>query len=210
MYIKLIKCHVVPENKVQFSKAQEKWRLISGTQGFIGQIGGWENQNSTNAYIIGFWESKKDLDRFMDEEHDKLLSNNHQDEYYSKIEVNFFQELIDMAGESTDIRDAIGKSKVIRIADCILRPNRKEHFIKIQNEVWYPGMKRVEGMLGGSFGVCNSKNRYLVITLWSSIEHHKRYMNEEFHHLLSKVNLADDIEKISGSMMILEDEWNVL
>ncbi len=54
MLIKWIKCQVPVPHKLSFSKAQETWTAVKGTEGFLGQIGGWDIHGPTEAGILSF------------------------------------------------------------------------------------------------------------------------------------------------------------
>lgn len=87
MLIKIIKCRVGEDSKDLFHHAQTKWTELKKVTGFIAQVGGWNLENSNEAIIIGFWESRKDYISFMSETHDKILDVNKQSTSYENIEV---------------------------------------------------------------------------------------------------------------------------
>lgn len=87
MLIKIIKCRVREDSKDFFHQAQTKWTELKKATGFIAQVGGWNLENSNEAIIIGFWESRKDYISFMSETHDKILDINKQSTSYENIEV---------------------------------------------------------------------------------------------------------------------------
>jgi hypothetical protein len=78
MDIKWIICTVKNNQKQAFSEIQQKWSLTANSNGFIGQIGGWNILNLNEACILSFWENKESLDAFMKNIHDKIFSNNRE------------------------------------------------------------------------------------------------------------------------------------
>jgi hypothetical protein len=85
MFLKLIQCIVPTDHDPEFSKAQEGWKETGHSPGFIAQWGGWEVGQPRHAWILSFWDSKKDLYRFMDLHHDRIQKENGQVGTYTDI-----------------------------------------------------------------------------------------------------------------------------
>ena len=90
MFIKHIICTVKPENRLAFSKAQKAWSKTKKSEGFIGQIGGWNVVNNNEARIVSFWDKKSHLDKFMKDMHDVISNKNNQEKTYESITVSHF------------------------------------------------------------------------------------------------------------------------
>ena len=208
MYIKWIVCDVKSDMRNKFSASQEKWKDTTKAEGFIAQAGGWNLLNLNEACIISFWKNKKSLDWFMQNLHDKIFNNNKQAVSYKAINVGYFDKVLNMEGEVNSLTKAVEKSKLLRIADCEVKPDKAEHFVNMQKEVWLPGMRQAKGMLGGIF----SKNnlRYLVSTFWDNKENHTKYTEDLLPGLKVKSNVADDIINIVGMKILLVDSWKVI
>ena len=211
MYIKWIVCNVPVSLKDKFSFAQEKWIRTKSAKGFITQAGGWNLKDNSEAFIISFWESKDALEDFMKNLHHKIVSENTQDKYYSSIIVDHFNSILSMDGESSTLSQAINNAKLLRIADFYVQSNRIDHFEKVQKDIWKPGMKKANGMLGGSFSISvNNTNKYSISTFWDSLENHNNYVIEILPQLHEKADAVNDINRIIGKQILLVDSWKII
>jgi heme-degrading monooxygenase HmoA len=210
MYIKWIVCEVPIAKKKQFTIAQEKWKRTAESDGFIAQIGGWDLKNVNEAHIIVFWKNKNSLLYFMEHLHDTIFLDNHQNTTYSSITINYFNSLMDMVGELKNIFETIPNSKFIRIADCIVKNNKTNHFEEVQKSIWIPSMKKVTGMLSGKFSI-NEQNKlnYLVHTFWDSKKHHQNYVQNQLPLNQKNANITSDLDSISGKFIEIENKWTV-
>ncbi|WP_145025814.1 YdbC family protein [Paenibacillus sp. Y412MC10] len=211
MLIKRITCQVKSNEVDIFSRLQINWELIHNLKGFIGQIGGWDIKNKLSACIYSFWESKEDYDYFMGNVHDEIVSKSNQSKTYSSINVELFEEVNNITGLLDDFISVLRKSKFIRTALTDVKEDRINHFKEVQNQVWSPGMKTTNAMLGGKFA-CSSKDnhRYLTLTGWVSQEAHENYTNHLFTNLKLRANTELDIIRISSQHFVSEDSWKVL
>jgi heme-degrading monooxygenase HmoA len=210
MFIKWIVCEVKKGKKQEFSLAQEKWIKSTGADGFIAQAGGWNLKNKYEACIISFWNSKEQLEHFMDNLHDKIFDKNKQSETYNSITVNHFIGKLDMEGEAASILDAIQIATLLRVADCCLKPEKNAHFENVQKEIWIPGMKNSEGMLRGIFSKAVKNNaRYLVSTFWNSLENHSYYVDNRLPKYKKRAGVGNDIESMTGRIIELVDSWKI-
>jgi heme-degrading monooxygenase HmoA len=211
MYIKWIVCDVKKSLIQDFSLAQEKWIGIQNTEGLIGQLGGWDLKHANVACVISFWENEKFLKIFMQDIHDEIFLKNNQSEYYNSIEVEYFNSILSMEGESNTLLHALKSAKLLRIADCMVKQENADHFEKVQKEIWLQGMKNSKGMLGGKFSKStNNASRYLVSTFWNSSESHANYVENNLQKLKIKADVQNDIDSIIGRQIVLVDTWNVL
>lgn len=210
MVVKWIECTVKENMKEAFSAAQEQWGQTAGTPGFIAQTGGWDAQDKNLACIAAFWEDEKALSRFMKDQHDDIFNRNLQKDTYHNIQVRHFNMLFEMKGSSRSLSRDIHQGEVLRVADCLVKPGREQHFETMQQQVWKPGMQSAHGMLGGCFSKLNHPERqYLVTTFWDSPEHHERYKQEQLPILQKQANIQEDIEHITGRLILLEDGWKI-
>lgn len=211
MYIKWIVCCIKKNFEKEFSLAQEKWIKMQETSGLIGQIGGWDLKDKNTACVISFWEDQKSLEYFMQNIHDKIFLENKQVEYYDSIEVGYFNSILSMEGECSSLVDIIKNAKLLRIADCFVKQNNIDDFEKVQNEIWLPGMKNSNGMLGGKFSQSNNNSsRYLVSTFWNSLENHDNYVENKLPKLKVLANVKSLINSITGRQIIIVDSWKVV
>ncbi|MBE0650848.1 MAG: YdbC family protein [Bacteroidales bacterium] len=211
MIIKWIVCEVEDEKKQAFSAAQEKWLEIKGAKGFLAQVGGWDLENQNVACIIAFWESRADLYSFMSNLHDKIFHGNNQVETYKSIQISHFYDRIEMRGSGESLLEAARLSKLLRIADCEAKPDRIAHFEKVQKEIWLPGMKDSNGMLGGVFSQdINQNNHYLVSTFWDTQENHSDYVKFKLPVFQKKADIKSDLLDITGRKVRLMDSWSII
>jgi len=210
MYIKWIVCEVPNDKKEQFTIAQEKWKRTAESEGFIAQTGGWNLKNPNEACTIVFWENKESLLYFMEHLHDTIFIDNHQITTYSSITINYFNSLMNMEGESKNILETISNSKFIRIADCIVKNGKTNHFEEVQKSIWIPSMKKATGMLGGKFSI-NEQNKlnYLVHTFWDSKKQHQNYVQNQLPLNQKSADITSDLDSISGKFIEIEKKWTV-
>lgn len=208
MYIKWIVCKVKEHKKQNFAEAQEKWESTSDSNGFIAQTGGWDLKNKNDACIISFWESKEYLEAFMQGPHDEIIKSNKQINFYNEIFVEHFKSIFNMEGEAGTLKEAVEKGNLLRIADCIVQPEKIKHFEKMQSEIWLPGMRESKGMLGGAFSKNDNHNlRYLVSTFWDNIDNHTHYTKNRLSFLQNEADVSHDITKITGRQILLVSSW---
>jgi heme-degrading monooxygenase HmoA len=210
MILKWIVCKVPDDKKEEFSCAQEEWNRLKGVNGFIGQIGGWDLKNNSDACVLGIWKDLKSYQHFMDHEHDQIFYKNEQKRTYESISVTLFESLFDIYGLYNEIYKSLVKGQILRVADTIVHDNREEHFIEVQKEIWNPGMNKASGMYSGVFSkVSNATNRYLVTTLWKDEISQQLYVENTLPQLREKSEIQKDIKSLQGRVVLLQDKWKV-
>jgi heme-degrading monooxygenase HmoA len=211
MHIKWIVCKVKDNFKKEFSIAQERWIETQNSIGFIGQVGGWDLNHNNTACIISFWENENSLNLFMKNIHDGLFYSSSQSEYYDSVNVTHFYSLLKMAGKFDSLTETLNYGKVLRIADCDVKKEKIEHFESVQKDIWIPGMKKSQGMLGGVFcKVKDNTSRYLVSTFWDSLQNHEKYLEQQLPKYINESDVNNDINKIIGRKILLVDSWNII
>ena len=211
MYIKWIICRVNENERQQFSEAQEKWESTSNADGFIAQTGGWDLQNKNEACIISFWENKELYEIFMRDLHDEITRDNKQAKTYNEIFVEYFAGIFNMDGESSSLKEAVQNGYLLRIADCIINPEKVKHFEKMQSEIWLPAMRESKGMLRGTFSKNENNNlRYLVSTFWDNIRNHTEYSKNKLPLLRYQADTTNDISEIKGKKILIADNWKII
>lgn len=92
MIVKFIKVSVKPGHLQAYLTAQEIWnRQTQGATGFLGSFCGRCGDDSEEAYLLFFWRSRDDLDRWMGTEHDRIAALASADEHYDRIEVHVLE-----------------------------------------------------------------------------------------------------------------------
>jgi len=209
MYIKWIVCNVKKDKKQEFSIAQEKWNKTAIAKGFIAQVGGWDLKNENIACIISFWKSKSHLENFMKNIHNEILTKNKQAKTYKSITVKYFNSLLDIENNTQSITGTIQNGRLLRISNYNVKNGKEKHFEKVQNDLWFPEIKKSKGMLGGFLLKSSSKiSNYLVSTFWNSPENHTIYLNNKLDNL--KADEISDIEKTVGKEILLVNSWKII
>ena len=204
MLVKWVRCSVEPDGQRAFSVAQAGWDRLAGEPGLVGQIGGWDVRSPELACVIGLWHDRSSYGDFMAARHDDLVAALGQTGTYSSIDIAVGEVL-------TNIGDggALREGGVLRIADCLVRSERVDHFVTVQEQVWIPGMTAAPGMLGGWFSQLAS-NRFLVTTLWRDLDSHAAYVADRLPDLRAQAQVDDDVLDLAGHVAALEPSWHVL
>ena len=211
MYIKWIVCQVNKDKRQVFSDAQEKWKEAAKVTGFLGQTGGWDLKNSTQACIISFWDSKVYSDNFMKNVHDHIFNGNKQAETYESININYFNNKLKIKGKSESLGTAIKMSKLLSIEECTLKPEKSDHFEKVRKSILMKGMNESKGFLYGvlSKSETNTPN-YLVSTFWDGIENYHNDLNNKLPDFQEKKTLHLDIKTVKVRQIALVDSWKII
>ncbi|MEW9502546.1 YdbC family protein [Jeotgalibacillus marinus] len=207
MLIKWIVCDVPEDKKQQFSDAQEKWKPINKINGFLGQIGGWDIDTPTKACVISFWKDHSSYQFFMEHKHDDIFKENEQQNTYENITVEIFEKNLNLS--DTNITQILKKPEILRIAHCIVKEEKQNHFEDMQKVIWNDGMSKVQGMLAGAF--CkNNHTTYLVVSLWRNRDSHQKYVSNTFPLLVEQSKVKDDLVQFEGTLVELDRDWSVI
>jgi len=210
MLLKWIVCTVSDECKNSFSEKQQKWKEISSISGFLGQVGGWDLKAPDDACIVCLWQDQFSYKEFMEKEHDRIFLDNNQAAVFEKIEVTLLEPTSIMPGVHKNMLDCLHLAKAIRVADCFVIPEREEHFNQAEKQIWIPGMAQAQGMLAGSYNKALGKDvRYIVTTLWASLEEHNQYAQTLMPEMQKKSEVSHDIKRMLGRVIVLDDNWLV-
>ncbi|WP_096187529.1 YdbC family protein [Evansella halocellulosilytica] len=209
--IKRITCDVKEDQKLEFYEYQKQWKPLSDVQGFLGQIGGWNKKDPLKACIYSFWQSETDYQHFMREIHDDMFVSSGQEETYHSINVNLFQEQLSLPGSENNIVPILRSSRYCRIALPEVREEKVKHFVDMQKNVWNFGMKKCNGMLGGTFACAlNDRSNFLVFSGWKTKDDHQKYMEDHFPDLFKNASPHNDVLNLKGEQFEVEEAWVVL
>lgn len=192
MLLKWIRCSA--DDPGAFARGQLAWAGLRGLPGFLGQRGGW----SGDAHVIALWSDVDSHARFVAGPHDALAAG--QAGTYRHADVRLL--------EAEPFGKPLGGGEVLRLAHCRVRPDRVQHFRRMQTEVWNGGMAAAPGFVGGLFG-CRDTTEFLVVSQWESVEAHARYQEQTFPALRAAAEPAGDLEEITGHVVVLEPDWEV-
>lgn len=89
MILKEILCWVRQGQRQAFSQAQEAWLPLLQAEGFLGQLGGWCEQDPQLAILLGVWRDDSCYQAFMaaDGLHDQIVAASSQLETIERCEV---------------------------------------------------------------------------------------------------------------------------
>jgi heme-degrading monooxygenase HmoA len=211
MYVKWIVCDIKKNFERDFSLAQEQWIATQEAVGFIGQVGGWDSESKKTACIISFWENENSLKLFMENTHDKIFFNNNQSEYYTSINVDHFNSLWEMKGNSNAFIDVLNKIKLLRIEDYIVIQEKSKHFEMVRENSCFSELKKAKGMFGCKIlKAVNDVSRYLVSSFWDSIESYDNYLEQKISLHEVTTDAQDDINQVFIRQIILVDSWKII
>lgn len=93
-------------------------------KGFLGQLGGWCEQDPNQAWIIAFWENPSTYQHFMKEVHDRIFLSSGQGKTYSAIYVDFFE----MEHQPQQLASFVENSDVLKaeVLESTLRISREK------------------------------------------------------------------------------------
>ncbi|CAN5405087.1 YdbC family protein [soil metagenome] len=211
MLLKWIMCRVSEQLRVPFSASQSKWRQLSKVPGFLGQFGGWNLKSNEEACIVAMWQDENHYQQFMKQQHDKIVRHNDQMNTYDSIDVSLLTPTYDMPGCRESMMASLQEACALRIADCVVKPEREAHFVEMQHEIWIPSVCKADGMLAGAFSkVEQESNRYMVTTLWKSLEAQEEYSAKVMPKLRKASDQSQDLDQILGGIVSLNRDWLVL
>ncbi|BAJ04176.1 DUF4937 domain-containing protein [Shewanella violacea] len=208
MIAKYIRCDVTSQMRPEFSKGQGLWQETAPCDGFISQLGGWE-RTTGKAIILALWRDMNSIQAFMTLEHDVIAENTNQAGTYSAISVSYLQAVMTIPGSIERSEDRQADCGFMRIADCQVSPTKADLFIQEQQDLWNPGMQKLEGFLGGHlWQFIHEPQRYLVTSYWLSEEDHDDYVRDHFP-LLKQQAASKIIATISGHQVQTEKSWKI-
>ncbi len=208
MYIKWIVCEVKPKREKEFSILQEQWIAIQNSKGFIGQVGGFDNNHKRNACIISFWDNEASLRLFLEDKHDQIFNSINQSKTYNTIQVDYFNFEIN-SNESFDLLAvALKNAKILYVAELDIKSNKID---KVREELPVTYLQNALGMLGGSISIdTNNSSHCLVSTFWDSLENYTKYIkSKRFKPHLGLDDYITIIKPIERQIE-LKESWSVI
>ncbi len=141
--------------------------------------------------------------------HDPIYESSGQKGSIDSISVTFWNSLFDLPGASEPAESAMDVG-LLRLAQCDVRPEHRDHFIDVQQGIWNPGMAETGAILGGIF--CESRddrNRFLVCSYWTTASDHSDYRKRVFPGLYSRAKAERDCDAVTGWAAATESGWRV-
>ncbi|PKG56515.1 MULTISPECIES: DUF4937 domain-containing protein [unclassified Shewanella] len=227
MIVKYINCHVKPALKSTFSEGQRCWQRTAESDGFIAQIGGWQDDS---AIILALWERKESVEHFMQLSHDAIAEDANQQDSYNSLEVDYLQQVLDIPGHHSALLATRGSAtpsptsltapdqalaaelmksaQFIGITQCNVTADKVTDFIQQQINLWNPAMAAVTGMLGGMLLRSSSKgNPFVVITYWLTEASHQHYMQHVYLDIQAIANQKSLTEHVQDHQLKVEPHW---
>ncbi len=205
--IKWIVCDVAPTRRDEFSLAQEGWAVLKGEDGFVCQVGGWDEKSPDTAGVLAVWTDTKAYERFMRDHHDAIVRASGQQDTYRSVRVAAGPSILEMRGDRNGV-EVLLTAGVLRVADCVVLAGHEDHFRWVQERVWLPGMAGVDGMLGGLFSQVGER-RYITTTGWRGAWSHERYVHDRVPALRAAAGTAGDLQRIESHVLSLVPAWTV-
>jgi heme-degrading monooxygenase HmoA len=199
--IKWITCEA--PDSAAFGRAQLAWAQLHGVPGFLGQAGGWSRNTPGLAQIFGFWSDTAHYQAFMDREHVRIAAA--QAGTFDHLRIRVLDRRF---GIGPGLPAGLSGASLLRLAHCRVREGRGDHFVRVQAEVWNPGMAAAPGMCGGVFAQCGEAE-FLVLSAWRTTEDHQRYRDERFGRLRRRAEPAADLDSLTGDLIDVEPGWTV-
>ena len=201
MLVKWITCAVVDRDG--FARGQRGWEAVRTEPGFVGQVGGWSARDPATAHVFAFWASRADHARFLAGPHDRLAAA--QAGTYTRTQVRLFDHRLAIR---EPFPPEFSQVSQVRLAHCLVHPQRVDHFTDAQVRVWNPGMGAAPGMLGGVFAQA-AEAEFLVLSMWASAAAHEAYRTERFAELRRRAEAAEDLAEVVGDLVEVEPAWSV-
>jgi heme-degrading monooxygenase HmoA len=197
LLIKWIKCKVPKHQKQAFSRAQEQWKELHGFEGFLGQVGGWNRDNPSEACILAFWNDTASYQFFMKSKHDIIFEKSGQQHTYESSQVKMYETTQNALSVSEPVVYIVEKSKILHVTEYMLHSSENESFEQkvssTQDEsgvvIWGQGWRENIG--------------YMLV----SVEEVDKQGNKKGHE---RANIHRNAVEMSEATVFLEDTWRVL
>ena len=218
MLLKWITCSVDDGARGDFSESQSAWNRLSTVAGFLGQCGGWDLQAVNNAGVLSFWSDEKSYRRFMDNLHDRIASDSGQNGACNAMDISMLQPVHEIPGVGGRMQASLNAAALLHVSDCVVRPDREEHFINAQKQAWIPSLSTSEGMLAGMLskvstdrksGALGAGPRFTMMTLWRTAGDHKSWVEKTVPDLRARAELERDLESLTSRIIELDNSFLV-
>ncbi|MFC3884647.1 YdbC family protein [Bacillus songklensis] len=141
MLAKMMTCHVHDNQKDVFSYKQQHWAALAHVDGFIGQLGGWNVDQPTEAFVLGLWENEEMYQDFMKHTHDSIFYKSGQEATYHHLDVNISKQSQSMGGRYNFFRSSALESRYIMVTTCKLQENQPYVMKEIIQQLTHPAFR---------------------------------------------------------------------
>lgn len=122
--LKLIRCTVAQDKQQRFANSQLAWKRTALCDGFLGQIGGWDNTTG-QAVILAFWHDYDAINNFMTHVHDQIVERNRQHRFYVSSSVDYYQ----ISNDIKNIRQLLAQTLCLSL-DMTANPKQDTEYHK--------------------------------------------------------------------------------
>jgi heme-degrading monooxygenase HmoA len=215
MFLKLIICQTTDPSR--FAAGQQAWRPLAEVPGFLGQLGGWSVANAREAVILGLWQDAAAYERFMVDRHDGIAADAGQAAFIGSIQVQCFEQDLDIPGRYADLAAlirALAETRpaavpCLRLVDCTVHAEARDGFRQGQQALWNPALT-ANGVLAGLFGVgVTDPQHFLTVSVWESAAVHDAYNRHVVPQLMRQVDVISTCRTIGGRVVALDPDWSV-
>lgn len=210
--MKWIRCAVPTGKRDVFAGVQQGWGPLRDVEGFRAQFGGFSRASGSEACIVGVWSNTECYQAFMQGPHDALAKSHADLGTYtsSVVKVGETRAETEDGGEFARVACTLKGGELLRVAECRVRADGREGFIRKQREIWNPGMAENESFLASTcFEAESDPHLFYVMSLWKDAAGHDSYLSTELPVLHERAQPMVEIDELDGWQVNLEGSWTV-
>jgi hypothetical protein len=141
MLAKMMTCHVHDNQKDMFSYKQQHWASLAHVDGFIGQLGGWNIDQPTEAFVLGLWDNEETYQDFMKHTHDSIFYKSSQEDTYHHLDVEISKQPQPIGGRYNFFRSSAFESRYLMVTTCKLHKNEPLVIEEIIEQLTHPAFR---------------------------------------------------------------------
>jgi heme-degrading monooxygenase HmoA len=141
MLAKMMTCHVHDNQKDVFSYKQQHWSALAHVDGFIGQLGGWNIDQPTEAFVLGLWDNEETYQDFMKNTHDSIFYKSGQETTYHHLDVDIFKQPQSIGGRYNFFRSSAIETRYMMVTTCKLHENEPLVIEDIIEQLIHPSFR---------------------------------------------------------------------
>ena len=167
MLIKWLVATVPAPQRRAFSSSQQAWAPLSHCEGFLGQVGGWDQDG--RGCIIGLWRDTATYDRFMALAHDAILAQSSGPPPFSKLDIELSHSIVRYAGTAAHLAAALERARWLRVQDCTVHADHTMDFVAGALQTRPARLAASSAFCAGSTSVGDGR-RFFETTLWDTAD----------------------------------------
>jgi len=203
MLLKLVTCEVPAAERAAFEERQADFGALATARGFIAQVGGWLDEERTQAATLSLWTDVIRYQLFAEQYRRRQAPGRS----YAAGSVLLARETLRVDEHDCDLRRAAAMAESVRISDCTVPRERLAQFVADQRGVWSRDSEADGFILGSVLRVQQDDPRFLVLSLWDgSDEGHRVAASTAVGRRTTIATLAPSL----ATSVPLRDAWRVL